>query len=273
MGAIEVFASLDTTVLVIGKPSLLAVTVVERLKGCHSIYDAMDDFPAFYSGLSQRTLRRREAQLVRLVSGMMVSSTVLKERWCHLRPDVQLVHNGLDSSLLPTHHVSIASRDGNRVFGYVGTIASWFDWAWVIALAEARKRDTVRIIGPLYTPASSNLPSNIESLPPCDHSSALLAIQSFDVGIIPFKKNDLTVSVDPIKYYEYRALGLPVLSTGFGEMALRTNDAGIFICDDVAEISPTTNRALAYRPDTVEVEKFISTNTWETRFSKSGLFA
>ena len=266
------FARQKTTLLAIGKPSLLALAVLERLNGYRSVYDAMDDFPAFYSGLSQWAMRKREAQLVRRVSGMMVSSTVLKQRWCDVRPDVELVHNGLDASLLPAPQINVAARD-KKVFGYVGTIASWFDWDWVIALAKARTQDTVRMIGPLYSPASSSLPNNIEILPPCDHTSALSAIQNFDVGIIPFKKNSLTASVDPIKYYEYRALGLPVLSTDFGEMALRTGDTGVFICDELPYTNELANQALAYMPDDKEIQKFVAANTWDARFSKSGLFA
>jgi len=272
LNAIDVFTRQKTTLLVIGKPSLLALAVLERLKGCRSVYDAMDDFPAFYSGLSQWAMRKREAQLVRRVDGMMVSSTVLKQRWCDLRPDVQLVHNGLDASLLPAPQISVAARD-KKVFGYVGTIASWFDWDWVIALAKARPQATLRMVGPLYSPAPSSLPNNIEILPPCDHTSALSAIQNFDVGIIPFKKNSLTASVDPIKYYEYRAIGLPVLSTGFGEMALRTGDAGVFICDELADLNELANQALAYKPDNKEIQKFVAANTWDARFSGTEFLA
>ncbi len=49
----------------------------------------------------------------------------------------------------------------------------------------------------------------------------------FDVGLIPFKQNALTAAVDPIKYYEYRALALPVISTDFGEMHERGDLPGL----------------------------------------------
>jgi hypothetical protein len=34
-----------------------------------------------------------------------------------------------------------------------------------------------------------------------------------DVGLIPFKRNDVTFHADPIKAYEYLAAGLPVVAT------------------------------------------------------------
>lgn len=75
-------------------------------------------------------------------------------------------------------------------------------------------------------------PANIKLLPECSHASAIAAMATFSVGLIPFKLNRLTASVDPIKYYEYRALGLPVLCTRFGEMALRDKEPGVWILDE-----------------------------------------
>ena len=58
----------------------------------------------------------------------------------------------------------------------------------------------------------------------------------FDVGLIPFLKNRLTDSVDPIKYHEYRALGLPVVSTSFGEMPMYAEkDSGLLLLNLVKE--------------------------------------
>jgi len=42
----------------------------------------------------------------------------------------------------------------------------------------------------------------------------------FDVGLIPFKINELTKAVNPIKLREYLAAGLPVVSTPLPEAAL-----------------------------------------------------
>jgi glycosyltransferase involved in cell wall biosynthesis len=40
----------------------------------------------------------------------------------------------------------------------------------------------------------------------------------FDVGLIPFKINKLTVAVNPLKLMEYFAVGLPVVSTPLPEV-------------------------------------------------------
>lgn len=262
---VDTFAHQQPTLLVIGKPSVLALSLLKRLKQCRSIYDAMDDFPAFYSGFSRFAMYYREKQLVRHVDSVLASSTLLKKRWSRIRPDVKLVHNSMDANTLPALKIRDDKID-KKVFGYIGTIASWFDWDWVIALANLRPNDLVRLIGPVFTALPSELPKNIEILPPCKHQMALLAMQDFNVGLIPFKKNDLTASVDPIKYYEYRALGLPVISTNFGEMIFRSDEDGTFISHSTQDIYGLVGRSLLFKTDSEAICRFVLKNSWEARF-------
>lgn len=264
------FSSHHQTFLAIGKPSALALAVMHRFRWCRTVYDAMDDFPAFYSGLSCLAMRWREQKLVHRVSTVLASSTAIKHRWSAVKEDVRLVHNGLDLNVLPTPKLKDATRT-RKVLGYVGTIATWFNWEWVIELANVRPSDVVRLIGPVFSPAPLSLPQNIEILPPCNHREALAAMQDFDVGLIPFKKNNLTTSVDPIKYYEYRALGLPIISTGFGEMVLRFKEVGILISDGIEDIDSLVLKALEFRLSTDQALKFARYNSWSIRFDHAGI--
>ena len=252
-------------VLVIGKPSVLALSLLEQRRWHASAYDAMDNFPAFYSGVSRMAMARRELLVAKKVRYMWTSSTALSEQWSRQRSDIQLIRNGLDASVLP--FVGQRSpRQGSRVLGYVGTIADWFDWNWVIALANAVPEDKVRLIGPVFSSLPSKLPGNIEILPPCAHEQALLAMADFDVGLIPFKRNVLTACVDPIKFYEYRAMGLPVLSTGFGEMRYHQQEPGVFICD-LEDIAAQATLALGYARES-DASAFINANSWDARFGQ-----
>lgn len=260
------FAHQQPTLLGIGKPSVFALAVMSRLNGAVSVYDAMDDFPSFYTGLSRMAMRRRELELISRSTHVLVSSTSLQRRWSSLRSDVQLVLNGLDASVLPVPKVGSSSR-AEKVLGYVGTIGPWFDWDWVINLARVRSLDEVRLIGPMFTPAPYVLPENVKIHPPCSHQDAMRAMQEFDIGLIPFKRNNLTASVDPIKYYEYRALGLPIISTNFGEMVFRGAEDGTLLSHGIQDVSGLVQTALLYRPEIGSVSRFVSLNTWEGRFS------
>ncbi len=270
MRTIGDFVTGGRTLLAIGKPSVLALELLKRLHHCPSLYDAMDDFPAFYAGLSRFALARREREITQRVDVILASSSELKSRWANIHKDVRLVHNALDLSAVQA--VGPAPMTSNKkVFGYVGTIAPWFDWDWVCALAEARPDDEIRLIGPVFDQPDRRLPGNISLLPACDHAVALKAMTQFHVGLIPFKKNALTASVDPIKYYEYRALGLPVISTDFGEMSLRAGERGVFITQSVSDIPAMANSAIQFDSDADDASEFAVQNIWEARFDAAKL--
>ena len=267
---IEKFAQDQHVLLVIGKPTVLALQVMERLKGCVSAYDAMDDFPTFFSGFSRSAMARRELAIGRKVDTVLTSSTRLREKWGQYCSDVRFVPNGLDIALLPPGKVDSAATRPS-IFGYLGTVGAWFDWQWVVDFAESRPDDQIHIVGPIFNPFAAKLPANVQLFPPCSHKDALLRMLSFDVAIIPFIKNELTASVDPIKYYEYRALGLPVISTGFGEMFYRGQEEGVYLCDTPAQFAQSVNEALNYQTTTAFSEQFKAANSWQARFDSSAL--
>ncbi|GGY82399.1 glycosyl transferase [Cellvibrio zantedeschiae] len=260
------FSAGEKTIIAIGKPSELALQSLLALPDCISFYDAMDDYPQFYQGLSRSAFIRREQQVVQKVSVMAVSSSGLKAKWKKTRADLQLIRN----ALMPDLFLPLSSRPQKNnplVFGYLGTIAQWFDWDWIVCLAKLFPEVSVRLVGPCYISVPESLPSNIQILPACDHSLAIETMKQFDVGLIPFKKNQLTASVDPIKFYEYRALGIPVVATNFGEMLEHQAHAGTFLSESELDISKVVQAALAHVDSAEARENFISENTWAKRFN------
>jgi len=250
----------------VGKPSELALQLLALIPESHAVYDAMDDFPAFYQGLSRWSMERRQAHLIRQASQVLASSTPLRDKLLRARDKVELALNACDmQELAPVESLDLGAKQ--QVLGYVGTIGRWFDWDLVIALARANPQNQVRLIGPLFTPAPCVLPTNIKLLPELPHASAIAAMARFSVGLIPFKLSRLTASVDPIKYYEYRALGLPVISTRFGEMALRGQEPDVWLVDESSDLRKTAVAALASQSDCSTVHQFRQAHLWAQRFS------
>ena len=130
------------------------------------------------------------------------------------------------------------------VLGYLGCIGRWFDWPLVIRLAEALPQARIELVGPCSCRRPKQLPANVRLLPACKQSEAAGHLARFSAGLIPFRSNALTAGVDPIKYYDYRAAGLPVLSTRFGEMALRGRDDGVYFLDQADNLAETVSAAL-----------------------------
>lgn len=266
---IDRFLSAEDCLLGIGKPSELALQIMARNPDVPSLYDAMDDFPAFYDGLSRRAMERREQEVAARATKISVSSTALLTRFRFHKEKLFSVLNACSTDSLPPP--GDFGRSGPGVIGYVGTIGHWFDWEFVAALATASPSTLVRLIGPVYKTPPRSLPLNVELLPACAHPHAMRLMQEFSIGLIPFSRTSLTASVDPIKYYEYRALGLPVISTQFGEMALRGDEPGVFLADEFSDLANLTNSAVNHRYSAGEVEDFRTKNSWDVRFDSSGI--
>lgn len=264
------FSRVEKTIIGIGKPSALALEVLSKAQIHSSFYDAMDDFPAFHSGLSRTALERREKLIAEKVEGVITSSTALFKRWQDVKCNVRLVRNGLSPESL-TNVPCAQDRHSQEIFGYVGTMGDWFDWDLLVMLAEKRPQGLFRLIGPIIHPIGKNFPKNIEILPPCDHASAMAAMNAFSVGLIPFKCNKLTSSVDPIKYYEYRALGLPVISSRFGEMEFRDKEEGTYLFDRHGDVGALIDTALQYQADEQSIQQFRISNSWSARFDGAGI--
>lgn len=263
---VAAFAAQGPCMICVGKPSELALQLLALVPQSPAVYDAMDDFPAFYQGLSRRSMDRRQAQLIRRVGTVLASSSPLRDKLLGMTEQVALALNACDlHELAPVERLDLGAKQ--QVLGYVGTLGRWFDWDLVIALAQANPGNRIQLIGPVFTPAPCVLPANIELLPECSHTNAIATMATFSVGLIPFKRNRLTASVDPIKYYEYRALGLPVLSTRFGEMALRDQETGVWIVDQGSDLRTTVVEALASQRDFSTVQQFREAHFWAQRFS------
>ncbi len=268
--AIDEFVEEGECLLGIGKPSELALQVLARHSAIPSLYDAMDDFPAFYRGLSRAAMMKRERKVASRVYRITVSSTALADRFATYHSKLAIALNACAVENLPP--INAMTKWSERpVLGYVGTIGHWFDWRLVYALAEVNPSMCIRLIGPAYITPPEPVPRNIELLPACDHATAIRAMHEFSVGLIPFKCIDLTASVDPIKYYEYRALGLPVLSSRFGEMALREVEPSVYLLDEHVDLAVAVSEALAYKADIDKIQKFRDRNSWEARFAAAGI--
>ncbi|WP_048438199.1 hypothetical protein [Caenimonas sp. SL110] len=251
------------TLIVVGKPSHLALSAMQAMPGARCFYDAMDDFPAFHRGAARTTNAQIERAIVERCFACSTSSTYLAERLRKANGNVHLVPNGLAAERMPD---ASAPHSPGSSFGYVGTLGAWFDWEWVAALATAWPDRAVEIHGPMYRQPTVKLPSNVHLHPALPHAQALRTMAGFGAGLIPFLQNELTESVDPVKYYEYRALGLPVISTPFGEMRQHADAPRVLLTSSPGEARAQIDALLASRDTAESVSAFRGAHAWDTRF-------
>lgn len=269
--------------LVVGRPCDAALWLHQCFPDLPIFYDIMDDMAAFYEGASRRWVSECDDAILKAAQAVMVSSNHLLERYRKRKSASFLVPNGLamgpryeafNWGVLRRQGASI-TKSKELVLGYIGAIAPWFDWSLVYGLRqqlvdEGFKRFKIVLIGPVHVDLPADLPIDIEIKPAMAQELIWDALATFDIGLIPFKINELTAAVDPVKYYEYRAAALPILSSRFGDMALRTSDDGVYFFEsmqaDQHMIETMLKQALIPDPS------FIETNRWESRFANIDCF-
>jgi glycosyltransferase involved in cell wall biosynthesis len=182
-----------------------------------------------------------ELELASVVHGSTASSPALAR---HLR---QL---GFDPIVLPNAAragsplVSRARIDGRPRIGYVGAMDEWFDHRLVAAAArELTECDFVLMGRPEGAAATMLAPlGNVTLLGerPIDEVETFLS--TLDVAIAPFSESPLTLSVDPIKLYEYRRAGLLTVCTGLD--LLPEHEASTVVVDSLADFVVSIRTAL-----------------------------
>jgi SAM-dependent methyltransferase/glycosyltransferase involved in cell wall biosynthesis len=264
--AIDEFVTPDTRI-VLGKPCALSLELARRYRSLDVVFDVMDHLSDFFEGRSRQWIRQAESRLAQEARWIMASSTALTHNLATHQAKLRTVLNGLS---LPSGHTGHPAAwpapPAQPVFGYVGTIDHWFDWEAVAQLAEENPGARVDLVGPCGHPPPLELPDNVRLLPPIPQHQVYDVLRGFSLGIIPFRLCRLTQYVDPVKYYEYRAAGLPVLSSRFGEMAHRGPRDGVFFFDDLWSENATLDQVLSSRTSAEDVEEFVTHHAWHRRF-------
>lgn len=118
------------------------------------------------------------------------------------------------------------------VVGYYGALASWFDYDLVRKLAKQNPEIAFVLIGIKYDTSfdDSNIEEedNVYYLGPIDYKLLPQYAKYFDIAWIPFVINDITKATNPIKVFEYMALGKLIITSPMPECKKYKS---VFICD------------------------------------------
>ena len=187
---------------------------LKRVPGLEIFYDCMDEHSGFETHSIE--LENVEKMLTKNCSKIFVSSQYLEKKFSEYRP--VLVRNGCDSSEFIQYDKTV---ELNNDIGYFGAIDVWFDVDLVNQIAANLPNFNIHLIGninPIIKDKLMSLP-NIILYGERRHSEIPNLAKSWSLALIPFKINDLTKATDPVKIYEYSALGIQTVSTRLPELS------------------------------------------------------
>jgi len=202
-----------------------AVGLVGRLRERAVIYHCVDDYAEF-RGMNGPALRRAEHELLKAADLVFTSSELLWRERRQENPNTFFIQHGVD-----VDHFSRALDPGlpvpadveglpRPIVGYFGLIADYVDLELIAEAARMKPSWSFVLVGGSVTDlrAVTGL-ANVHLLGQRSYDSLPGYCRVFDVGVIPFRVNALTVRANPLKLREYLAAGLPVVSTPLPEVA------------------------------------------------------
>jgi glycosyltransferase involved in cell wall biosynthesis len=194
------------------------------------VYDCFDENVHFFPPGSPAAINAERAEKLAVQNADLVlaSALPLKERLDQEHANVVLVPNGaafeyLSSSESLPVPPELAGVTG-PVLGFVGTVEHWVNVELIAQVAQELPDFTLVIVGPLECDVTVLRGKPNIILPgrqPYERLPAFL--QRFDVAMIPFVESPLTRAVDPVKFYEYSAMGKPVVATPLPTLQARGN--------------------------------------------------
>ena len=246
-----------------------------------TIYHAVDEYSAYApqtttaaDGNWQETIRKLEKEVIGQADLVFVTSPGLYESKRHLHPHVYPVPNGVDYDSFsrptqppafrlgrpvpPAHRLrrrhqrktrlplleAVASAHPDWQFIFIGPIASTTNES---NCPDCRRCPTCTFLG---RKAVDELP---DYLHPCD------------VCLIPYKRNEWTRNISPLKLYEYLATGAPIVSTDIPAAREFADDLWL-ASDQKPSPKPSPRPCRRIRPNAAASSKHLAqAHSWDNR--------
>jgi glycosyltransferase involved in cell wall biosynthesis len=211
-----------------------------------------------------------ESDLVICTSKRLYNEKVNLNRNTHFIPNAADIQHS-SKALQP--HLSVHERIANikpPIVGYFGNIERRIDYKLIDALTEAHPNINFVFAGPIikeFIPAWFYERANIHLTGPVPYEAMPRVLKGFDVAMIPFKKDEASPTIFPLKLFEYLGAGKPVVATDFNPDLQDFTGTAVAFCDNALSFAEAIQNSL-YK-DTEELRErrmaIAAQNTWEKR--------
>jgi glycosyltransferase involved in cell wall biosynthesis len=204
------------------------------------------------------SLNEQEARVLAAVDQVFIHSPGLLKKKGMINPNTAFMPNGVDYELYSKavpEPSDLASIPRPRI-GYTGWIKNQLNWPLLLELTEFHPEWSFVFVGPKNSAHTEIVPSvealsarpNVHFLGAKSTRDLSAYPQHFDVCMMPYKDNNYTNCIYPMKLHEYLASGRPVVGTRIHSLQEFFNI--IELASTRQEWSTGIERALGAAPDT-----------------------
>ena len=208
-----------------------------------------------------------ERQFAQRADAIVTSSQALREKKLTYGKPCFLVKNGVDFEMFHKYFAG-ESKAVSKVVGYVGSLDERLNYELLEFIIRESPEWEFRFVGRVVAVQAADVLrkyKNVKLLPPVDYKEVPKQISQFDVGIIPFVRNEFTRYIYPLKVNEYLAVGKPVVMTNFAPLDEFAEVA--HICENSDSFLDAIATALADTDDDHRHQRaqVAQQNSWEKR--------
>lgn len=238
------------------------------------IYDCVDEHSEYTGLINKQVMLDMEQDLLEACDFVFVTAVGLYNtkkdfaRRIYFLPNAANVEHFMQAQDPVTTVPDDITAIKGPIVGFVGVIQDWIDLGLIASVAKSYPSWSVVLVGPVGVgvdvSALQSLP-NVHFLGRKDVRDLPRYLKAFDVCLNPFKLNELTDKVSPLKFYEYLASGKPIVTV---------NMPGVRDFADVVEIADTPVEFVAAVAKAIQEEnpdklaarlKRARENSWESR--------
>jgi len=188
------------------------------------IYYCVDEWSQF-SFMDGRSMRDMERRILNKADLVITSARHLYNDKIRYNVNTHHVSHGVDYAYFSrtiSEKLPLPKDMGDikrPIIGFFGLIHEWIDLDLIAKIASARPDWSIVLIGRISVNVDQlKALGNVFFLGQKPYDKLINYCKGFDIGLIPFRINELTVNVNPIKLREYMAAGIPVVSTPLPEV-------------------------------------------------------
>lgn len=253
--------------------------ILDRLNHADCVYHCVDDLAAV-PGMSDG-FQKAEINLLNRADIVFTTSKALETTCQKHSKNVHFLSNVAD-----VDHFQIAfGQDAEPAafaniphprIGYVGVLSDFkVDFELIEQIAEARPDWHWIFIGTEREGQSNSVLSrlrnltNVHDLGHCEYANLPAHLNALDCGTLPTLLNDYTASMFPMKYFEYLAAGLPVVSTPLDFTRSHNTGNGLYVAENAVEFEAALAEAFTNeRFDKDTARDLVGEHTWDKRTTK-----
>ena len=265
----------------INSPIIITYTPVvselcTRLRNNGIVYHCVDDLGAT-PGINALTIRQEEKRLAEIADCCFVTSRNLQKMLSPIFRHVEYEPNVCDIALFQQARQHLAEPMDMHAIPrprliFIGALSQYkVDFRLMQQVAELLPDVHWVLIGEVGEgqPGTERPPvrDNIHLLGPRPYKNLPGYLGHCDIAVLPAVHNAYTSSMFPMKFFEYLASGLPVVSTRLP--ALEEFEELYFPADSAEEFADRIREVLAgTRRNGHTIDEACSMHTWEARFER-----